>query len=251
VKKTTIFNFPISLGSYKDFVDNIIESASSRKGNYIYVANVHMVIEAFRNRSFLEKAHNASIITPDGKPITIALRMLYGIKQDRVAGMDILPELFSESEKKQIPVYIYGGTENLLEKTNIYLRENYPGLKVCGIFSPPFRELSVEEEETIIDQINNAAPGLIFTVLGCPKQEKWMASMQGKIHATMIGIGGALPVVVGIKKRAPKWIQDASLEWLFRLCQEPIRLFKRYAVTNTMFLFLLGREFIMKKIFHN
>ncbi len=99
----------------------------------------------------------------------------------------------------------------------------------------------------MVEQINASGAQMIFVALGCPKQEKWMASMKGRIHATMIGIGGALPVMVGMQKRAPEWMQKASLEWLYRLGQEPKRLFKRYAVTNTTYLWLLAKEVVSKK----
>jgi N-acetylglucosaminyldiphosphoundecaprenol N-acetyl-beta-D-mannosaminyltransferase len=205
-----------------------------------------MVVEAFWNKSFSDKVRAASLVTPDGKPLTWALRLLHGIKQDRVAGMDVLPALLKKSEKMQLPLYIYGGTETLLFRTREYLTKHYPDLVINGFYSPPFRELTPEEETKAIDDINQSGAKLVFVVLGCPKQEQWMANMLGRIKAVMIGIGGALPVLVGLQKRAPKWMQNAGLEWLFRLLQEPRRLFRRYAVTNSIFLYLLSRELVRK-----
>ena len=239
-------NFPISIGKYQDYIEYIIDSAQAGASQYIYVANVHMVVEAFWNKSFSEKVSKASVVTPDGMPLTWALRLLHGIKQDRVAGMDVLPALLNRSEKMRLPVYIYGGTESLLIHTRDYLQSHYPDLVVNGLYSPPFRELTKEEENKIIDQLNNSGAKLIFVVLGCPKQEQWMASMAGRIKAVMIGIGGALPVLVGLQKRAPKWMQRLGLEWLFRLSLEPRRLFKRYAVTNSVFLYLLSKALVKK-----
>lgn len=239
-------NFPISIGKYQDYIEYIIDSAQAGASQYIYVANVHMVVEAFWNKSFSEKVSKASVVTPDGMPLTWALRLLHGIKQDRVAGMDVLPALLNRSEKMRLPVYIYGGTESLLIHTRDYLQSHYPDLVVNGLYSPPFRELTKEEENKIIDQLNSSGAKLIFVVLGCPKQEQWMASMAGRIKAVMIGIGGALPVLVGLQKRAPRWMQRLGLEWLFRLSLEPRRLFKRYAVTNSVFLYLLSKELVKK-----
>ena len=246
MRKLTIFNFPISVGKYNEYLDSIIESAGLGISKYIYVANVHMLVEAYMNKSFLDKVCNAFMITPDGKPLTWALKLIYGIKQDRVAGMDILPALLERAEKTRLPVFIYGGTESLLERAEEYINENYPDLLITGLYSPPFNDPTPEEESKVIEQINKDSPGIVFTVLGCPKQEKWMASMQGRINSVMIGIGGALSVLVGIQKRAPVWMQKASLEWFYRLCLEPRRLFKRYAVTNSFFLYLLGKELIKK-----
>jgi N-acetylglucosaminyldiphosphoundecaprenol N-acetyl-beta-D-mannosaminyltransferase len=246
MKKMQILNFPISIGKYQDYIEYIIDRANAGDSEYIYVANVHMVVEAFWNKSFSEKVRQASLITPDGKPLTWALRLLHGIKQDRVAGMDVLPALLKKSEKTKLPVYIYGGTDALLGHTREYLGLHYPDLIINGLYSPPFRELTREEEDRCINAINNSGARLVFVVLGCPKQEKWMASVASRINAVMIGIGGALPVLVGLQKRAPRWMQNAGLEWLFRLCLEPRRLFKRYAVTNSVFLYLLSRELVKK-----
>ena len=246
MKTMQILNFPISIGKYQDYIEYIMNSASNGRSQYIYVANVHMVVEAFWNKSFSEKVRHAGLVTPDGKPLTWALRLLHGIKQDRVAGMDILPALLKQSETNQTPVYIYGGTENLLNRTQNYLDRHYPNLHIKGLYSPPFRALTPEEEERTIERINTSGVKLLLVVLGSPKQEQWMASMAGRINAVMIGIGGALPVLIGMQKRAPKWMQRTGLEWLFRLWQEPRRLFKRYFVTNSVFLYLLSRELVTR-----
>jgi N-acetylglucosaminyldiphosphoundecaprenol N-acetyl-beta-D-mannosaminyltransferase len=173
------------------------------------------------------------------------MRLLYGINQERVAGMDILPDLLKDAERLNLSVFFYGGTHEMLIKTKEYVQSNYHSLKSHEYFSPPFRNLNEEEESEIIQRINDFEANLVFVILGCPKQEKWMASMKGRINSCMVGIGGALPVMIGMKKRAPRWMQKMSLEWLYRLVQEPRRLFKRYLMTNSLFLFL-----IVKQLFH-
>lgn len=120
-------------------------------------------------------------------------------------------------------------------------------LKQAGFYSPPFRELTPVENEKIISRINTSGAGIVFVILGCPKQEKWMAAMKGKINSCMIGIGGALPVLVGLQKRAPVWMQGVGMEWLYRLYQEPTRLYKRYAITNTLFFFVFLKEYFKVK----
>jgi N-acetylglucosaminyldiphosphoundecaprenol N-acetyl-beta-D-mannosaminyltransferase len=198
-----------------------------------------MLIEAYKNKDFEKILRNAHIVAPDGVPILWAFKLMHGIIQDRVAGMDLLPDLITEATLKKIPVLFYGGTEKLLSKTKELLYKRYPDLIVAGFLSPPFRTLSDFENEQIIEQINKSGAGLVFVILGCPKQEKWMASVDRKVNAVIIGVGGALPVFIGVQKRAPKWMQNAGLEWVFRLLQEPRRLFKRYAITNSLFLYLL------------
>jgi N-acetylglucosaminyldiphosphoundecaprenol N-acetyl-beta-D-mannosaminyltransferase len=249
MQQSKLLHFPISTGSYQLFLDNIISLAQNKKSAYVCVANVHMFTEAYKDERFNQVINNASIVTPDGLPLTWGLLHFNNVVQERVAGMDLLPDLLKEMEKNNLPVYFYGGTEELLSKTHFFLKKNYPDLKLAGAYSPPFRPLTQPENDEIICNINKSAPGIVFVVLGCPKQEKWMAEMNGKINACMIGIGGALPVSIGLQKRAPKWMQRYGMEWLFRLFQEPKRLFKRYFYTNGLFFYLMTRWFIRKKIF--
>ncbi len=246
MKKKRIISIDLSIGNYSEFLKNILNLAKSRISSYVCVANVHMCIEAYKNKGFAKVVNNADMVTPDGMPLAKGLNMLYGIKQGRVAGMDLLPDLLKIFEKEKINVFFYGGTQTMLKKTKEYCATNYPNLNVVGLISPPFRELLDEEKKTYISQINNSEAGFVFVALGCPKQEKWMAEMKGEINACMIGIGGALPVMVGMQRRAPKWMQKISMEWLFRLSQEPKRLFKRYAYTNSLFIYLMCKE-LMKK----
>jgi N-acetylglucosaminyldiphosphoundecaprenol N-acetyl-beta-D-mannosaminyltransferase len=242
MKTQHIFNFPINLGTYRNFLDQIIQLAESKVSSYVCVVTVHQLIEAHRDSSFSTISRGADVVTPDGMPITWALKLLYKIKQERVAGMDLLPDLLKEAERKKISVFFYGGTQYMLNKTKSYLLENYPNIVLAGLYSPPFRDLTQTENDEVCKMINISGATLIFVVLGCPKQEKWMASMKDKLNATMVGIGGALPVMIGIQKRAPVWMQTAGLEWLFRLAQEPGRLWKRYFITNSFFIFLLLKE---------
>jgi len=239
LKKLDVLNFPINLGSSESFVDEILALARSKQSAYVCVAAVHQLIEAHQDASFAKISQGANIVTPDGMPITWALKILYGINQERVPGMDLLPLLLKEAERNSISVYFYGGTQEMLDKTNAYVKQQYPGLPIAGSYSPPFRPLTAEEEQATASMINQTGAQLVFVVLGCPKQEKWMYLMKGRIQATMVGIGAALPVMVGIQSRAPKWMQNNGLEWLFRLIQEPRRLWKRYFVTNSKFIYLV------------
>lgn len=241
-----IISLTISIGSYQSFLKRIIKLVLKRQSSYICVANVHMTIEAYWDKEFATSVNNADLVTPDGMPIVMALRLLYGLKQERVAGMDLLPDLLKEAEERNLSVFFYGGTQEMLDKTKRFIQEHYPSLEKHNYLSPPFRPLTNEEEESVIKQINDTGANIVFVALGCPKQEKWMASMKGRINSCMIGIGGALPVMIGEQKRAPYWMQKASLEWFYRLIQEPRRLFKRYLVTNTLFIFL-----IIKQLFTN
>lgn len=240
--KKNFLGLSITLGSYRSFIEKILTLMKESRSEYICVANVHMLVEASRDKNFAKIVNEATICTPDGMPLAFGLKFLFGILQDRVAGMDLLPDLLREVEIRALPVYFYGGTQEMLDRTKSHLKENFPNLLVGGMYSPPFRPLTAVEEFTMINVINNSGAKIVFVALGCPKQEKWMASMKNKILMPTIGIGGALPVMIGSQKRAPLWMQNASLEWLYRLIQEPRRLFKRYAITNTIFIWLLLRQ---------
>lgn len=248
LKRKRLLTLLVSIGHYDIFLKKLLFYAKKNRSFYVCVANVHMLIEAYEDPNFASIVNNADFVTPDGMPLVKGLEWLYGLKQDRIAGMDLLPDLLSESQERGIKVFFYGGTQKMIDQTELYCKSNYPLLSVAGMISPPFRKLSLDEENDYIDQINQSEAGFVFVALGCPKQERWMASMKGRINACMIGIGGALPVMIGMQKRAPKWMQDVGLEWFFRLSQEPKRLFGRYFRTNSIFLYLFLREWIKIKV---
>ncbi len=242
-----VLGLSVTTGKYHDFIEKIKLLAVAEKSSYVCVANVHMLVEAHKSREFAEVVNSAAIVTPDGMPLVWALRLLYDYRQDRVAGMDLLPDLLKQAEQNHISVYFYGGSDTTIKKTKEYLDITYPGLTIAGMYSPPFRPLTEAEQHDVVQNIKHSNAKLVFVVLGCPKQEKWMAYMQGKINACMIGIGGALPVLIGVQKRAPLWMQKSGLEWLYRFFQEPSRLAKRYLVTNSIFLWLLFKAWIKQR----
>ena len=250
MNKLNVLSIPVSTGTYASFIQTMVSAAQSGQSQYACVANVHMLVEAYRNKRYAQVVQHAAFVTPDGKPLAWAMRLLHGVKQQRVAGMDLLPDLLRQAEEKSLPVFFYGGTNELLEKTNSFLVQHYPSLKVAGLHSPPFRQLTNLEERKIAEKINASGAAFVFVVLGCPKQEKWMASMFNRVNALMIGVGGALPVMIGAQSRAPKWMQKTGLEWLYRLLQEPRRLFTRYAITNSLFLYLLAKAYVRKRVLH-
>ena len=245
MKKQRLISIGIHLTPYQDFINNLV-TLSSQGSSYTCFANVHMLVECHKDPGFAKIVNNADMVAPDGMPLTWGLQLIHGVKQDRVTGMDALPHLLATAEEKDIPVYFYGGTDDMLRKTKSYIRQYHPQLQLAGMYSPPFRKLTAEEDQEVVDAINASGAKFVFVALGCPKQEKWMASMKGRINACMIGIGGALPVMIGMQSRAPEWMQKVSMEWLYRFMQEPKRLFKRYLVTNSTFMWLMLKAWIQK-----
>lgn len=246
--KQLLINFTVSTGPYALFIDEMAELARQRTSAAVYFANVHMFIEAQDSEVFRELINKADIVTPDGQPLAWMLRLLYGKKQDRVSAMDFMPSMLARMQQEQLPVYFYGGTQEMLDRADAYVKKEYPQLKVAGLYSPPFRPLTADEENEIAANINASGAGLVFVFLGCPKQERWMAAMKGKVNAVMTGVGGSIPVTIGMQKRAPLWMQKAGLEWLYRFAQEPKRLFKRYAYTNSKFVWIMTKAFIKLRI---
>lgn len=205
-------------------------------------ANVHMTVEAQHDPAFARLVNGADWVTADGVPLTWALRLLDGIRQPRVAGIDMLPDLVRQAAAEGLPVFFYGSTPEVLARTVAVCQERHPGLQIAGTLSPPFRPLTEAEETEVVETINASGARLVFVALGCPKQERWIARMRGRIGAVLLGIGGALPILAGTQRRSPRWMQQNGLEWAYRLAVEPRRLFKRYARTNTLFLLYLTRQ---------
>lgn len=248
MQRKKIINTNLNSGPYRQFLKMIISLAKEQRSSYVCVANVHMIIKAWQSPDFATVVNNANMITPDGMPLTKSLKILYGLEQERVAGMDLMPDLITESEMEGLSIFFYGSSDEVLDRISRKINTEHPELIIAGTYSPPFRILSEEEERIVTEGINNSGANIVMVALGCPNQELWMARHKGKINAVMIGLGGAFPVYAGIQPRAPKWMQFYSLEWLYRLRQEPRRLFKRYLVTNTLFLVLLVRAVVVAKI---
>ncbi|AUD06187.1 WecB/TagA/CpsF family glycosyltransferase [Spirosoma pollinicola] len=234
--------------SYREFIQDVLRVAQQRKPAYACFANVHMLVEAAHDKTFASLVNKATWVTPDGVPLLWALRAFHGMRQERITGLDVLPTLLQEAAQTQLPVYIYGSTTEVLRRCKAFCAENYPGLRLVGMHSPPFRPLSDQEETHVINDITSSGAALVFVALGCPKQEKWMAALSDRIPAVLLGIGGALPVLVGEQKRAPRWMQKHGLEWLFRFAQEPRRLLGRYVSTNLWFIYYFFRQLIRQGI---
>jgi N-acetylglucosaminyldiphosphoundecaprenol N-acetyl-beta-D-mannosaminyltransferase len=241
--KKKVIDSWVSAGSFKEFVSNIFLLTEENKSSYVCFANVHMIIEAHHDPEFSKVVNDADIVTPDGRPLSIYMNLFYKMQQERVPGMDLMPILLQEAEKRMKSVYFYGSSNEILELIVKRANKELPDLKISGTYSPPFRQLTNKEKEDIVNKINSAQPDLVFVALGCPKQEKWMAEHKGKINSCMLGVGQAFNVYAGIEKRLPKWMRDLSLEWTYRLVLEPKRLWKRYLVTNSLFLILFIRLF--------
>ena len=191
------------------------------------------------NADYKQVLNEAAFVFPDGKPIAFLQQKKGLIGAERVAGPDFMEHMFRDTQDGKISHFFYGSSQETLYALKDNLLRKYPGLNIKGMYSPPFRELSAEEDQADVDMLNNSGADIIWIGLGAPKQEKWMNAHEGKVSGVMMGVGAGFDFHAGTIKRAPKWIQKIGFEWLYRLFQDPGRLFKRYFVTNIKFMWYL------------
>lgn len=239
-----VVSIRVDVTSYSDSTARIIRWAREGKPAYVCVANVHMTMEAHDDPAFRKVVNGAELTVPDGMPLVWALQLLGAPSATRVRGPDLTLWVAAAAAEAGIPVGVYGGTSEVAGAFAQALRERFPGLIVGTVISPPFRELSHEEELSLAQEIRDSGAGIVFVGLGCPKQEKWMARNHGAIGSVLIGVGAAFDFHAGNLREAPTWMQASGLEWLYRLSQEPRRLWKRYAKHNPRFVWLLAQQMI-------
>ena len=244
--RKNVVSLNLSLMSYNEALETIGDLAKKHRAAYACFANVHMLIEAHKSISFAEQVNKADFVFADGVPLRWALRWLYGIRQERIAGMDFMESLIAWTATNQMKVFLYGSTDEVLKAIEQRITKEYTPDILAGSISPPFRPLSEEEQNNFIEQINRSGANIVLVALGCPKQEAWMATHSHKINAVCLGVGGAFPVFAKMQSRAPKFIQKYGLEWLYRLFQEPKRLWRRYLYTNSLFVYLLLKQKLTK-----
>ena len=217
-------------------VEYLDKNLSDIKGDYICVSNVHTTVTSYEDESYCAVQNGGLMAIPDGGPLSTVGRRRGCKNMARTTGPSLMGEIFKISAKKGYRHYFYGSKQETLELLEKKLKENYPGIKIAGMYSPPFRPLTEEEDKAVIERINEANPDFVWIGLGAPKQEKWMAAHQGKIDGLMLGVGAGFDYYAENIKRAPMWMQKHNLEWVYRLVQDPKRLFKRYWSTNTKFI---------------
>lgn len=212
------------------------------RGRYICVSNVHTTVMSYENEEYRKIQNSAAMVLPDGAPLSSYSRKRGFKDARRVTGPDLMLELFKISPKKGYRHFFYGSTQETLDRMRTVIQRDYPDMEIVGMYSPPFRKMTKEEDETAICMINEAKPDFIWIGLGAPKQEEWMHEHQGKVNGVMLGVGAGFDYLAGYIKRAPMWMQKTSMEWFYRLLQDPMRLWKRYIVTNVKYLYLTHKE---------
>jgi N-acetylglucosaminyldiphosphoundecaprenol N-acetyl-beta-D-mannosaminyltransferase len=214
-----------------------------REPHYVCVTGVHGVMECQRDGE-LRRIHNsAGLVTPDGMPLVWLSRARGFRTVGRVYGPDLMLEVCERSAARAWRHFFYGGPEGVAQRLADRLRERFAGLEVAGVYAPPFRPLTAEEDDGIVQRINDAHADIVWVGLSTPKQEVWMAAHVGRVAApVLIGVGAAFDFNAGLKRQAPAWMQRSGLEWLFRLMTEPRRLWRRYLINNPSFVALVALQ---------
>lgn len=234
--RTPIIDVPITATNMGDALAFISEHLTEIKGEYICVSNAHTTVMTHDDPAYYRVQTESLMSVPDGKPLSVVGRKAVPT-MSRVTGPDLMREVFEVSAERGYRHYLYGNTRENLDALVEALERDYPGIDICGAEPSVFRDMTPLEEAELAGRINRTEPDFVWVALGAPRQECFCHRMRGSIDGLMVGVGGAFNILAGITPEAPVWMQNLSLEWLYRLIQEPRRLFGRYLVTNSKFMF--------------
>lgn len=239
----------VDCSDYERVTNQVVEWATNDRGSrYVCVCTVHMVMEGYDDKAYQAIVNRADLTVSDGMPLVWCLKCLGFRDAQRVYGPELTPRLCKKLAERGVSVGFYGGTDSLLAKLRGKLTVDYPGLRIDYMHAPPFRALTEAEVELTIREIGHSGVKVLFVGLGCPKQERWMADVEGRLPVVMLGVGAAFDFLAGLKAQAPKWMQSAGLEWLFRLITEPRRLWLRYLKHNPRFVWLAGKQLVNARL---
>ncbi len=246
LKKVDLFGINYAVTDYSSAVSQILTwvnkieaSPAVSPGFGVTALAAHGLIEGYRNTELKQQINSIDLIVPDGQPVRWAMNWFYKTQlKDRVYGPTLTLHVLQAAAEKNIPVFFYGSQQLTLNKLSKNLQEKFPQLQIAGIQPDRFRESTDEEKELDRQKIIASGARLVFVGRGCPRQERWVAENKDFLPAVLLAVGAAFDFHAGTVKQAPAWIQKSGLEWLYRLVQEPGRLWKRYLTTNSYFLYL-------------
>jgi N-acetylglucosaminyldiphosphoundecaprenol N-acetyl-beta-D-mannosaminyltransferase len=238
----------IDVTSYDDAERRVLEWVRAGESRYVCAAAVNNLMVAYDSPDYLQVMNQADLVTPDGMPLVWSLRLMGARSATRVYGPDLTWRLLDSASREGLPVGFYGSTRSTLETLAARVRHRFPSLRIAYQDSPPFRQLTAEEDARTTEAIRRSGARILFVGLGAPKQERWMAAHRGRIPAVMVGVGAAFDFLAGVKRQAPRWMQRSGLEWFFRLICEPRRLAPRYLKGNPRFVMLCARELLLRRL---
>jgi N-acetylglucosaminyldiphosphoundecaprenol N-acetyl-beta-D-mannosaminyltransferase len=241
-----VLDAPINVLTWREALDQLGAWAARRESRVVCLCNVHSVVCASQDPAFRNVLQQSDMSMPDGMPVAWLLRRLGFVNQQRIAGPDLMWRYCEEAQQRGERIFLYGGTPETLSSLQRRLNEAFPELRIAGGYSPPFRPLNDDEDAAVTRMINASGAQLVFVSLGCPKQEIWMHAHRGRVDAVMVGVGAAFDFHAGMVQRAPKWMQTCGLEWLHRLASDPRRLWRRYLVSNTLYVLGATRQLLSR-----
>jgi N-acetylglucosaminyldiphosphoundecaprenol N-acetyl-beta-D-mannosaminyltransferase len=242
-----VVGVPLALTDYEHTMDWMDGAIARRERAIVTAAAVHLVMVAGEDADTQDAVVRDDVLAvPDGQPLVWALRALGHDGASRVYGPDLMAKYCDRSARTGVKMYLYGGrNQGALVQLTLTLRRRFPGLRIVGGYSPPFRPLTPDEEEWVVADINRSGADVVWVGTGQPKQEKWMAAMRDRLDAPILaGVGAAFDFHAGLVPQAPTWMQAVGLEWTFRLAQEPKRLWRRYARYNPLFVWSFVRQLL-------
>jgi len=242
VRSRHFLGMRVDATSYAETADLVLDLSAAGKGGMVCVASTHMVMEAHDSAEFRGIVNSADRITPDGMPLVWGLRARGLSHATRVYGPTLMPEICARAAAAGVRVGLYGGTPAVMARLCDALHERFPSLEIAFTHSPPFRPPTEAEDRQVTEAIRAAGVEVLFVGIGCPKQERWMAAHRAGLDCAMVGVGAAFDFLAGVKSQAPRLLQDAGLEWAYRLACEPRRLWRRYLLGNSRFVFHFVRS---------
>jgi exopolysaccharide biosynthesis WecB/TagA/CpsF family protein len=232
----SLFGVGYSPTTYSEATRLIVGAASRHESATVSCHAVHALVTLSQSAEWRAKMNTFDMLTPDGQPVRWALNLLHRARmKDRVYGPELMQHICQRAAENGVAIYLYGGTDAVLAKLKTNLIRQFPQLRIAGGEAPPFRELTPEEDRAVIERINSSGAGVVFIGLGCPKQDRFAYEHRQSLRAVQVCVGAAFDFHAGVKPTAPAWMQRRGLEWVFRLLCEPKRLWRRYLVTNSIF----------------
>ena len=251
-ERRNVIGAPIDVVYWGGAVATLLRWAAARESRFVCACNVHSVMTAQSDAGLAAALRDADMVLPDGAPVAWLMRQSTAgaataaqstpAAQQRVTGPDLMWRYFAAAAPYRESIFLYGGSPDTLARLSARITATFPGLRIVGTHSPPFRPLSAQEDQADVDMLNASGASTVWVSLGCPKQEVWMAEHRARVQSVLVGVGAAFGFHAGTIRRAPLWMQGLALEWLHRLLSEPQRLWRRYLTTNAAFVVAAVRQ---------
>jgi len=246
-RKVDLFGVGISVTDYEEAASRIIDAAARRESFAMTALATHGLTEAVRDPGLRAAVAGIDLVTPDGQPVRWAMNALHGTGlRERVYGPALMGHVCERAAREGVGLYLFGSTPETCQRLTEELPRRYPGLRIVAVQPDRFREATPAEDAEDVERMNASGAGVVLVGRGCPRQERWVAAHRGKVNASMMAVGAAFDYYAGNIDQPPAWMQQRGLEWLFRLTQDPKRLWRRYLLHNTLFCWYFAQALLRR-----